>query len=311
MCASVLLLIITPFWHPNEINYFAIALSLVFSILFYVVCYLYIKARNPLIYFYALAVFFLTTASTVLAFQNLGLISSINQEYVLMTGSMFEIVLFSLALGYKYRQNLLEKERQQHLRNEISSNLHDDLAASLSSLTMYTELSKRKIGNDNTFELENRLDNISSKSREILNKVRSAVYEINPKNDAEEEWLDRIISFGVDIFESKSINFVLDIEPNFNSWAIPVEKRRQLFLIFKEAINNAAKYSQAKNVKFGIKQVSKKMVFSLSDDGIGIENKELSKSNGINNMTNRAQNIQGNLEIISSNNSGTEIRLTL
>ena len=306
LICSVSLLLITPFWHPNQINYFAIALSLLFSVLYYLVCYIYIKAKDPLILYYGLAIFFLTTASTIIACQNLGIISSINQEYVLMTGSMCEMILFSLALGYKYRKNMLEKERQQQLRNEISGNLHDDLAASLSSLTMYTELSKRKLDLPQNEILE-RFERISLKSREILGKVREAVYELNPKNDGEEEWLERIVNFGKDIFESKNIEFRAVIQDGFSSGQLNSAYRREVFLIFKEAMNNAAKYSEAKNVVFEVKKIVGAKTFRLIDDGIGFQTDRLNAGNGISNIKERAKNIDAQLIINSKN--GTEIIL--
>ncbi|MCP9770275.1 hypothetical protein EGI22_20410 [Lacihabitans sp. LS3-19] len=309
LISSIGLLIITPFWHPNQINYFAIALSLMFSFLYYLICYVYIKARNPLIFYYALAIFFLTSASTILALQNLGIISSLNQEYVLMTGSMIEIVLFSLALGYKFRQNLLEKERQQLLRNQISGDLHDDLAASLSSLTMYAELSKRRVKED--IELTDRLQTIAEKSRGILAKVRNAVYELNPSNDQEDGWLERIIDFGREIFESKNIDFKADINENFDSISLNPASRRELMYLFKEAMNNSAKYSNADSVLFSAIKKNGHRFMSLKDNGLGFESSLVKKGNGLDNMRKRAEKLGAGLEIISSPDSGTEIKIRL
>jgi len=209
---------------------------------------------------------------------------------------MLEIVLFSVALGYKFRQNQLEKERQQMLRNQISGNLHDDLAASLSSLTMYTELSKRKL-NQPPSELQERFDRISQKSREILSKVREAVYELNPKNDAEEEWLERIVNFGKEIFEAKNIEFRAQIPENFDSQSLNIEHRREVFLIFKEAMNNAAKYSEADKVVFEVKKISGRKEFTLSDDGVGIKASSMNAGNGLLNMKERANKINARLII--------------
>ncbi len=77
-------------------------------------------------------------AGIIVGLKNLNIISAMNQEYYLMLGSMLEIVLFSVAFGDKLRQSQKEQQRQQNIRNEISTNLHNDLAASLSSLTMYS-----------------------------------------------------------------------------------------------------------------------------------------------------------------------------
>ncbi len=309
MTSAIALICITPFWHPNEINYFAIILSLLFTILFYYICYVYIKARDPLIFYYSFAIFFLSTSSFVLALQNLGILRSLNQEYVLMTGSMIEIVLFSLALGYKFRQNYLEKERQQQLRNQISGDLHDDLAASLSSLTMYVELSKRRVKED--IELTDRLQAIAEKSRNILSKVRNAVYELNPSNDQEEGWLERITDFGKEIFESKNIDFKADIAENFDSKGLKPANRRQLIYLFKEAMNNAAKYSNADSAHFSAEKKNGHRFLTLKDNGSGFDHSKISKGNGLTNMKNRAEKIGAEFEIISMENRGTEIKIRL
>ncbi|MBK9511063.1 MAG: hypothetical protein IPO04_17210 [Cytophagaceae bacterium] len=306
---SIILLIVTPFWHPNQINYFAIALSMIFSFLYYLVCIIYIKRRIAIIYFYAFAVFFLTTASLIIALQNLGVLSSLYQEYVLMIGSMFEIVLFSLALGYKFRRNQLERERQQRLRNQISGNLHDDLAASLSSLTMYSELSKRKTGSE--AEIKERLQTIADKARDILGRVRLAVYELNPKNDNEENWLERILDFGKEICEARNIDFFVEIEDNFNPDNLHFEKRRELIYLFKEALNNAAKYSDAERITLKMWQERNRKIIELSDNGKGFILDDPRGGNGLINMRARAEKINAEYKISSAINMGTTIKIKI
>ena len=305
---NIALFIITPFWHPNQVNYFAIGMSFIFTSIFYYVCVSYFKKGIALIYYYAFAVFFLTTASVIIALQNLGIISPIHQEYVLMSGSMMEIILFSLALGYKFRSNQLEKERQQQMRNEISENLHDDLAASLSSLSMYAELSKRKT--NDPAEVTNRLDGIATKARGILDKVRTAVYEINPTNDAEEDWLDRIVSFGKEIFEHNHVDFQTDISADFRPEKVPQGMRRDLFYLFKEAMNNTAKYASATEVWLIMDKTNGKKVMELKDNGKGFDIDAADKGNGLQNMQTRASKMGATLSIISKPGNGTIIRIT-
>ena len=287
-------------------NYFAIGSGMLFSFTFVAIAIDYYLKKLVIIYYYGLATFFLVLASMIVGLQNLGLIEPLYQDKIIMVGSMLEIILFSVALGYKFRQNQLEKERQQMLRNQISGNLHDDLAASLSSLTMYTELSKRKLDLPQN-ELLERFERISFKSREILGKVREAVYELNPKNDGEEEWLERIVNFGKDIFESKNIEFRAVIQDGFSSGQLNSAYRREVFLIFKEAMNNAAKYSEAKKVVFEVKKIVGAKTFRLVDDGIGFQTDRMNAGNGISNIKERAKNIDAQLIINSKN--GTEIIL--
>lgn len=290
------------YWH----NYFAIASGMMFSFTFVAIAIDYYLKKLIIIYYYGLATFFLVIASMIVGFQNLGWIEPLYQDKIIMAGSMLEIILFSVALGYKFRQNQLEKERQQMLRNQISGNLHDDLAASLSSLTMYTELSKRKLDLPQN-ELLERFERISLKSREILGKVREAVYELNPKNDQEEEWLERIVNFGKDIFESKNIEFRALIPEGFDSKSVVSEHRREIFLIFKEAMNNAAKYSEATTVIFEVKKMIGAKEFRLKDDGIGIETTRMDAGNGLSNIKDRAKKM--NAQLVINTKKGTEIIL--
>lgn len=307
---NLIFICLLPLYYQNEFNYFSIVISLVLTILFYIICYKLWNSQDRIIRYYALAVFFLSTSSVILAFQNLGLISSDKQEYVLMAGSMCEIVLFSLALGYKFRRNLLEKERQQRIRNEISGNLHDDLAASLSSLTMYAELSKRRDPTENP-ELAVRFDTISQKARGILEKVRTAVYELDPRHDADEDWLYRIINFGKEIFESSEADFKAEISADFQPEKLLTGYRRDIVYLFKEAMNNAAKYAKAQTVVFSAHQTAHNIILSFHDNGIGIPENTIQTGNGISNMKARAKNCQALFEINSAVNAGTHIVVTL
>lgn len=294
------------FYFKYWFNYLAIGSGMMFSFIFIALAIIYFFKNRVIIYYYGLATFFLVIASFIVGLQNLGLLEPLYQDKIIMVGSMLEIILFSIALGYKFRQNQLEKERQQMLRNQISGNLHDDLAASLSSLTMYTELSKRRLDLPQA-EIQERFERILQKSREILGKVREAVYELNPKNDAEEEWLERIINFGKDIFESKNIEFRASVAEGFDSQSLSPEYRREVFLIFKEAMNNAAKYSEANTVAFEVKKTIGAKEFRLTDNGKGIKPSQLNTGNGISNIKERAKKI--NAQLVINTKNGTEIIL--
>ena len=306
--SNLIFIMLLPIAYSNEFNYFSIFMSIGLTFFFYFTCYKLWNKEDRIIRYYAIAIFFLTTASTILALQNLGIIDAAYQEYVLMTGSMLEIVLFSMALGYKFRRNVLEKERQQQLRNELSNNLHDDLAASLSSLSMYAELSKRKV-QDSSEEITARLSVIGEKSRNILEKVREAVYELDPRHDANDDWLYRIINFGKEIFTESNTDFKAEIAENFNSDRLKINHRREVIYLFKEAINNAAKYADAQQVVFFANYGNGKLILELADNGKGFKVDGTSQGNGLTNMKKRAENCKAILQINSD--KGTEIRFEI
>jgi signal transduction histidine kinase/ligand-binding sensor domain-containing protein len=298
-------IIVFKYWY----NYIAIISGILYTFIFFYISYIYVKKHKPIIYYYGLATLFLAVASTITGFQNLNLLNPDYQEYIIMIGSMLEIVLFSIALGYKFRQNQLEKERQQALRNEISGNLHDDLAASLSSLTMFSELSKRKV-NEDTNQIIGRFDLITQKTRDILFKVREAVYELNPSNDSENEWLERILDFGTDIFDSKNIDFKFSIADGFENDLLNPKKRKDIILIFKEIMNNSAKYSEATEVIFKINTSGNHVTFEFFDNGKGFEKDKVKAGNGLNNIFERAKKIKAEINFDSKSGKGTAYKIT-
>ena len=293
-------------WYFNIVGVILIMI-LVLWFFFLIIKLIILKQKSA--YFSLLAFGALMMATFVVILKNFGILSAENQDYYLMIGSMIEIVLFSLALGDKFRNEQLEKQRQQHIRNEIAANLHDDLAASLSSLTMYSESNRRKAQKELSSSNELIFSKISEKSREILNLVRENVWEMNSRNDQSEEWLDRMIKFAVETLESKQIELDLTISDEIQNMILPIDYRRDLYLFVKEAINNIAKHSEADMVKLSLYLQQNTLFLSIKDNGKGFDTKELSNGNGLLNFQNRANHLKGKYEINSVIGEGTEVKL--
>lgn len=319
-----------PYWYKfsSYVSWFVIFIMLL-SLVFYqwyfnilgvslivilVLWFFYINIKLALLkqktaYFSLLAFSALMIASFFVILKNLGILSAENQDYYLMIGSMMEMVLFSLALGDKFRQEQIEKERQQYLRNEIAANLHDDLAASLSSLTMFSESNRRKAQKESSPN-ELIFNKISEKSRDILNLVRENVWEMNPRNDESDEWLDRIIKFTTETLESKQIEVKLNMDESLRTFVLPIDFRRDFHLFIKEAINNIAKHSDANLVNFDIKLQHQNIILTIKDNGKGFNTSILSNGNGLLNLQNRASRLKGKFEINSTIGNGTTLNLT-
>ena len=308
----ILFTIILLFHYEWYSNFIGIGLTFVLLVLQVLVVYEYFSRKIRIIRFYALAMASISLAAVIVALKNLNVIAAMNQEYYLMVGSMLEIVLFSVAFGDKLRRSQKEQQRQQMLRNEISTNLHDDLAASLSSLTMFSELNRVKFQKTvpETSEIFNR---ISTRSREMMRQVREAVYDINPQNDDSEEWLDRMVQFAQETLASKQIELILNIDEQIRQLLLPTQQRRNLYLFFKEAINNIAKHSEASKVKIDFMIVNssfeKQGKLIIEDNGKGFDSKDISRGNGLNNFQKRADIMKGKVTIVSNPGKGTKIEL--
>jgi signal transduction histidine kinase len=319
-----------PYWHQlstyvSWFIIFLISISTLFYrwyfnivgiviIVFLVLWFFYVNIKLAILrqktaYFSLLAFSALMLASFCVILKNFGVLSAENQDYYLMIGSMIEMVLFSLALGDKFRQEQLEKERQQYLRDEIAANLHDDLAASLSSLTMFSESNRRKAQKELSPN-ELIFKKISEKSRDILNLVRENVWEMNPRNDESDEWLDRIIKFTTETLESKQITVNLKIDEHLRNFILPIDYRRDFYLFIKEAVNNMAKHSEADLVNIDMQLHHQSIHLTIKDNGKGFDTSILSNGNGLLNFQNRANRLKAKFDINSEIGQGTTLNLT-
>ncbi len=302
------LVLISLLFYQWYFNIVGVGLIMILVLWFFYLIIKLIILKQKSAYFSLLAFTALMIATFVVILKNFGIVSAENQDYYLMGGSMIEIVLFSLALGDKFRSEQLEKERQQHIRNEIATNLHDDLAASLSSLTMFSESNRRKAQKESSPN-ELVFSKISEKSREIMNLVRENVWEMNSRNDDSEEWLDRMMKFAIETLENNQIELDLNVSDEIQNKILPIDYRRDLYLFMKEAINNIAKHSEADFAKLSLYLQQNTLFLIIKDNGKGFDTSKLRNGNGLLNFQNRAKHLKGKCEINSTIGEGTEVKL--
>ena len=147
----------------------------------------------------------------------------------------FLAVIYSI---YRYRlEQLLQVER---LRTKISTDLHDDIGSTLSSISILSELVLHKRDNEQANEM---LNEIKDNAISLMEKMDDIVWSINPKNDSLEDLLSRIIRFAVQLFEAKNIDHTITVQPNIKDLKLSMEARQHLYLMIKESINNLIKHA--------------------------------------------------------------------
>lgn len=225
----------------------------------------------------------------------------------------FYLVCFLLASAilyaiYKIRiNNLLKLER---MRNTISRDLHDDIGSTLSSISMMSKMAKSQT-EKNISKTSELLDKINNRSEYMMESMGDIVWAVNPHNDQIEKILLRMRSFAADILEPMNIDYKFEVAEALLHFKVPLGIRRDFYLIYKEGINNVAKYSQCKNVVIKIYIDKSILHLIVKDDGIGFNTGEFSKGNGLNNYRSRAEKIKGKFTIHSAPNEGTEIHLAV
>jgi signal transduction histidine kinase len=205
---------------------------------------------------------------------------------------------------YRNRINkLLELERT---RTRIATDLHDDIGSNLSKIALFSELVKMKLTNGND-ENNRMLATIADVSRETVDSMRDIVWSINPRRDTVFEMTRRMRQHAEESLVPLGVNVHFETGEGQHDQPISMDLRRELFLIFKEAVNNAAKYSGCKNIWIRFVAKGRSISMSIKDDGRGFDCSLPPQSNGLSNMRLRAEKIGGCFNLISAPGAGTTV----
>jgi signal transduction histidine kinase len=212
--------------------------------------------------------------------------------------------LFFTILRYRELQRL-EKEQ---IRQRIARDLHDDVGSTLSSISI---LSDAALSGTERESEKQRLGNIGEKARSALDSISDIGWAVNPQNDSMEKVTGHIIRFAVEMLEPAGIVVDVFTDKKANALKLPMEQRKEFYLIFKEAINNCGKHSKAKNARISLTCEEGKLQLEISDDGVGFDPEKQTSGNGMHNMRARANAINGQIEVRSAPGRGTAVVLSL
>lgn len=219
---------------------------------------------------------------------------------MLATGLVF------LILRIRYRRKI-EAEK---VRTRIARDLHDDMGSTLSTINILSEMAKKKIDVDIP-ATKNFIHQISDNSNRIMESMDDIVWNIDTTNDSIENILSRMREFAGNLLEAKGIAYSFKEDGQIKQLNFELGRRHDFFMIFKEAVNNLAKYSEATEAKIEIAVKKNMLQLVIKDNGKGFEPALIKDGNGLINMQRRAAALNGNIDIASAFNEGTTISLKI
>ncbi|MGH1365270.1 MAG: sensor histidine kinase [Calditrichia bacterium] len=199
-----------------------------------------------------------------------------------------------------------EVEKEQ-IRSRIASDLHDEIGSNLSSISVISQMLQKR---DTIGEKElDRLENIQQISQQTANSMRDIVWFVNPVNDR----LDRLFAKMRDTANTmlEQIEFHFSLQDYDWAQETDLNFRRNLFLIYKESLQNIVKHARASRAEINISQEDGVFHLSIADDGVGFNPNEKHNGNGLNNFQTRAREIGADLSISSKPGSGTTLLLKI
>lgn len=319
----------TPTYQPqyyleNFMKIFILVIGLTFI-------YLALKQKNRLLNYIAAGNAMLILCSLISLIVILFKIKSteiyFSSLFYYNTGIVFELTFFLLGLTYKNRNDLitgfreqealkLEAEKkdfetqlavikaQQEERNRISADMHDDLGAGMTTISLYSELAKTKLAGNPIPEIEK----ISSAANELLGKMNAIIWSMSSSNDTLGNMIAYIRSYALEYFEDTGINCKIYIPDKLPNVEVIGEIRRNIFLVVKEALNNILKHSKATEVNITLIRTEHGLTLYIQDNGKGINMENIRQfGNGLKNMKKRMADI--NTEFSIENKNGTLITI--
>ena len=212
---------------------------------------------------------------------------------------------------YKYRIRQILK--LQEVRNKIARDLHDDIGSTLGSINLYSQVANVKLSSNKQEDIKHILEKIENSSREIIDKTGDAVWSVNPANDLVKDLVLRMEGYAATLLGTAEIQFNIYCDEKLLDTKLKMEQRKNIFLIYKEAIHNIIKYAEATEVNISLKKSVNKLQLIIVDNGKGFDVNEnrAYNGNGLKNMKARADEINGKINIDSKVNSGTTIEILI
>jgi signal transduction histidine kinase len=208
-------------------------------------------------------------------------------------------------------KRLAEREKRD-LRERLSRDLHDDLASTLGSISIYAGTLQNT--GTLTAEVRHRLTlKITELTRSALQSITDIIWMTAPRNDTMTGLFTKINALMSDILEEKGIGFDFQAQPEEGTTYLPDRIRNNLFLILKEALHNIVRHSGAGMVQLTVEKKPGGWQVYLSDNGVGFDSEEANgrvlRGHGLGNMRRRAEESGIRFEITSSKGHGTSVAL--
>jgi signal transduction histidine kinase len=226
---------------------------------------------------------------------------------VMLLAASVVIMMVQFINHRKLKKQLVELEKQRQMdkeRQRISREMHDDIGAGLTQITLMSESSKNKTGHHSEKELED----IAETSRKLVSSMSEIIWSLNPENKTLEQLVAYLREQLNKQLEYSGINYAVQLPDTGKEINLSNEQRRNILLSTKEIVNNAIKYSGAKNIRVVMTMDKNILTCTVEDDGIGFDTTQSYSGNGLKNIRHRIEELGGKFEIRSEIGKGSTFR---
>ena len=196
----------------------------------------------------------------------------------------------------------------EEVRIKIAQDLHDDMGSTLTSINIISNIAMKQKESE---KVSNHLEKIKDNSEKMMESLNDIIWAINPAHDTLDQIGIHMKEYTAELLDPTDISYSFEMGKDIEKTKFELSKRKDLFLIFKEALNNALKYSRATKIEMVLKRKNEYIILGVKDNGKGFNPSEVLRGNGLRNMKHRAENSGGFLQIESQKGKGTSLQLKI
>lgn len=298
-----------------ELNALVTLIVMFYYIFGFIISLMVLNSGFKISYFYLIALFGMSIGIIITGAARNNLFSipyNFWTQNALHVGVLWEAVVLAATVGYRFNSLKLEKEIEKNLiRNKISADLHDEIGSNLSIIALHGNILAKAVDIKNSYM--NHVKDIVSVSQQTNDLIRDIAWFINPSHDNTDDLILRMKEQTSKMLINVNYDFSIanENEHEFEIFA-DLNVRRQLYLIYKELLNNIVKHSDAVNVKITITSDNHFFILIVQDDGKGyLLDGSTNSGQGLENMKMRAESIHAELSVLTAPNLGSKITLKI
>ncbi|MCY7359483.1 MAG: sensor histidine kinase, partial [Rudanella sp.] len=195
--------------------------------------------------------------------------------------------------------------------DQIARDLHDDVGGVLTGISFYSEAASAMHREGRYADSYALLQKIADNARTTIERMSDVVWSMRSDTNNALRLAERLESFGHELLTHRNIHLLVETDPVLERFSLPPNVIRNLYLIGKEAIHNAARHSGATEVRLMIRQTGGKVNLTVQDNGQGFVSQTNGEGNGLDSMKKRAEVIGADYQLITVPTGGTTVRVRM
>jgi signal transduction histidine kinase len=234
----------------------------------------------------------------------------ISNQHIIEIFSLISVALAVILFIVLINRNRIKQQlKEVKVRNQLAGDLHDEVGSSLSSILLLSKMASGKISQETVDK--NMLETIAGNTKEVIDKMGDIVWMMNPKYDEGGNLREKLEQYILRIREVAPFQIHLHIADGIDNIKFTMELRKSIFLIFKESVNNALKYSEATELNISLSIIDKNSQLIIEDNGKGFDKATIIAGNGLETMALRAENCKGSFDVQTAPFKGTQVKVVI